>query len=112
VSRAWVVGVMIREGAENATLEEAFGSLPSEPGDGLEPDGVDIDVAALLPNDLSYYHYSGSLTTPPCSEGVNWFVLRTPIELSKSQIDSFRTIIKANNRPVEPLNGRIVKSSQ
>jgi len=107
-----VVGVMIREGAENAALKAAWGNLPSERGAELEPAGVEVDVAALLPNNLGYYHYSGSLTTPPCSEGVNWFVLRTPIELSKGQIDSFRTIIQANNRPVEPLNGRTVKSSQ
>ena len=107
-----VVGVMIREGAENAARKAAWENLPRERGDVLEPAGVEVDVAALLPNDLGYYHYIGSLTTPPCSEGVTWFVLRTPIELSKGQIDSFRAIIQSNNRPVEPLNGRIVKSSQ
>jgi carbonic anhydrase len=54
------------------------------------------------------YRYDGSLTTPPCSEGVTWAVMTTPISLSQAQIDAFNALIKNNNRPVQPLNGRTV----
>ena len=70
----------------------------------------------FLPNDQitdeapsrfgNYYRYDGSLTTPPCSEGVKWIVLTTPIEMSEAQIAAFKAIIHDNNRPVQPLNGR------
>ena len=60
----------------------------------------------MLPEDKSYYHYMGSFTTPPCTEGVKWFILSTPVELSSEQIDAFRAIYDGNNRPVQPLNDR------
>lgn len=110
--RLAVVGVLIREGAQNAALAPAWSHLPASAGQEVEPAGVQIDVAALLPETLGYWHYDGSLTTPPCTEGVRWFVLREPITLSRAQIDAFRAIVHPNNRPVEPLDGRIVKSSR
>ena len=67
---------------------------------------VAIDVGDLLPSTKSSYRYDGSLTTPPCSEGVKWFVLTTPIELSEAQIAAFTAIVHGNNRPVQPLKGR------
>ena len=67
---------------------------------------VAIDAGDLLPSTRTSYRYDGSLTTPPCSEGVKWFVLTTPIELSEAQIAAFAAIIHGNNRPVQPLNGR------
>ena len=54
------------------------------------------------------YRYEGSLTTPPCSEGVKWLVMTTPIEMSPEQVAQFRAILHGNNRPVQPLNGRTV----
>jgi carbonic anhydrase len=67
-----------------------------------------VDVDALLPAARTSYRYDGSLTTPPCSEGVKWVVMTTPIQLSKEQVAAFTTIIRDNNRPVQALNGRTV----
>ena len=68
--------------------------------------GTTVDAARLLPADQSTYRYSGSLTTPPCTEGVSWFVMTTPVGMSKAQIDAFRQIYDGNNRPVQSLDGR------
>ena len=70
-----------------------------------------IDANALLPKDHAYFAYEGSFTTPPCTEGVKWFVLQKPIGLSKKQIDEFRKTINGNNRPVQPRHGRVVHRS-
>jgi carbonic anhydrase len=64
-----------------------------------------IDANDLLPENLSYYRYNGSFTTPPCTEGVNWFVLSNILELSKAQIETFQAIYSRNN-PIQPLNRR------
>ena len=69
---------------------------------------VKVDVNALVPAVRTAYRYDGSLTTPPCSEGVKWIVMTTPIEMSSEQIGAFTRLIKDNNRPVQPLNGRTV----
>jgi carbonic anhydrase len=105
-----VVAVMLKEGSENAALEEIFDALPKAEGDkhALEA----LDPAALLPAERGYYAYTGSLTTPPCSEGVRWQVLKRPIEVSESQIEAFRKLFPANARPVQPLNGRAVQESR
>ena len=71
-----------------------------------------IDAMSLLPQNHSYYAYSGSLTTPPCTEKVKWAILTTPVSLSNEQITRFRHVINGNNRPVQPFNGRIVLQSQ
>ena len=68
-----------------------------------------IDLMNLLPKEMDSFQYNGSLTTPPCSEGVKWVILKEPIEMSKEQIDKFREIFYYNNRPVQPLNKREVK---
>ena len=103
-----VLGVLIEEGAENRVfaplwkqLEEAPGThvtvqLPINFDDGLFAGGESTGV----------FHYEGSLTTPPCSEGVKWFILRTPTVLSKAQIAAFSAVYEGNNRPLQPLNDR------
>ncbi len=106
-----VVAVMINEGAENAAFAPVWDNLPSKDMAKREASAT-IDASALLPSDHGYYRYMGSLTTPPCTEGVHWMVLRTPIALSRSQIDAFRAVIHGNNRPVQPLNGRAVDTSR
>ena len=68
-----------------------------------------IDSEIVLPKEKDSFQYNGSLTTPPCSEGVKWVILKEPIEMSKEQIDTFREIFFYNNRPVQPLNEREVK---
>ena len=67
---------------------------------------IKINVADLLPENKAYYHYSGSLTTPPCSEGVNWVVLKNTVDVSAAQVDAFTSIFHKSTRPVQPLNGR------
>jgi carbonic anhydrase len=73
---------------------------------------VQIDATDLLPMDRGYYTFAGSLTTPPCSEGVTWFVLKNPSTLSTAEIDRFAHLYPASERPLQPLNGRVVRASQ
>ncbi len=105
-----VVGVFIEEGQPNAAFDPVWSNLPKQKGVETHLSGVKVDVDALLPRARTTYRYDGSLTTPPCSEGVKWFVMTTPIQLSATQIGQFTAIIKGNNRPVQPLNGRPVVS--
>jgi carbonic anhydrase len=100
-----VVGVMIEEGAENAAYQPVWDNLPAEEGP-EQATGLQVNAADLLPAEKMTYRYSGSLTTPPCSEGVSWFVMTNPVALSAKQITAFESIYKGNNRPVLPLHGR------
>ena len=105
-----VVGVMFKEGKENAALKPVFDAMPAKEG-GQAALKANLNAADFLPADKGYYAFKGSLTTPPCSEGVAWQVLKQPVELSKAQIEAFRKIYKMNARPVQPLNGRKVQAS-
>lgn len=105
---AAVVSVMIHPGAANAAFDALWQNLPTQECEERAVAGVSIDPGALLPADRSYYWYDGSLTTPPCTEGVRWFVLATPIEMSGEQIARFREAYDGNNRPVQPHNARLV----
>lgn len=98
-----VLAVMIEEGAENAALK----ALPGSGGGGLQQQ---INPGALLPESHAYYTYEGSLTTPPCTEGVRWFVLQEPLEASPAQIQQLKG--EGTNRPIQPLNGRRIAASQ
>ncbi|TAH38190.1 MAG: carbonic anhydrase family protein [Planctomycetota bacterium] len=105
---AAVVGVLIQEGATNAAFDAIWQHLPATPGPEVTVPGVTIDPTSLLPADRGYYFYDGSLTTPPCTEGIRWFVLKTPIQMSSGQIAAFRKAYYGNNRPVQPHHARIV----
>lgn len=107
-----VVAVLLSTGVENPVVKTLWSNLPKEKEKESAPGNVTIDVAALLPKDRAYYTFAGSLTTPPCSEGVTWFVLVHPGHLSKAQVDRFGRIYSHNARPVQPLNGRVVQVSQ
>ena len=104
--RLAVIGVLVKVGAENAAWVPVLDNMPAKEGEPEHIAGVSIDATDLLPADKSYYRYNGSLTTPPCTEGVNWFVMKNPVELSQAQIDQFRAIYQDNYRPAQPLNGR------
>ncbi len=103
-----VLALMLKEGSGNSQLERAWSVLPqqqSEPAALAKP----IDIRALLPKKLDYYRFSGSLTTPPCSEGVRWLVLRETVAASKEQIEQFAGAVHHhNNRPLQPLHGRVI----
>jgi carbonic anhydrase len=103
-----VVGVFIEEGRHHAAFDPIWSNLPKSQGIENHFENVTVDVNSLLPASTSSYRYNGSLTTPPCSEGVKWIVMATPIQLSPQQIAAFQNIIKGNNRPVQPLYGRTV----
>jgi carbonic anhydrase len=75
-------------------------------------DGVQIDVTGLLPQDRGYYTFTGSLTTPPCTEDVTWLELKTPKRISQSQADAFGKIYPRDARPIQALNGREVLASK
>jgi len=107
---AAVVGVFIKAGHENAALAKAFQALPAHSGDKVAPAGVMIDAHALLPADKTFFTYAGSLTTPPCTEGITWYVFKTPVEMSPAQVAAFTKLEHLNhtNRPIQSLGGRIV----
>ena len=101
-----VIGVLIKSGSVNTAFNSFWHYLPSIPGEPAQINTVILNAFDLLPSVKYTYRYNGSLTTPPCLEGVKWFVLTTPIEMSQSQIAAFKAILSGNNRPVQPLNGR------
>lgn len=103
-----VVAVLFSPGQPNAQLEKLWQHLPDKAGQ-RAASALEFDVDALLPETGSYYRYSGSLTTPPCSEGVRWFVIEAPGTVASAQVERFSSAIgHANNRPVQALNARIV----
>jgi len=110
--RVAAVAVLLKEGRANAAVEQLWEHMPQAAGQAVGVPGVEINPAALLPHDTAYYTYMGSLTAPPCTEGVEWFVLKTPVEISAGQIDAFARLYPQDVRPVQPLNGRVVKESR
>ncbi len=109
--RLAVVGVLIEEGARNAAFDPIWANLPKAQGVSQHHEAVTVDVDQMLPKSHAAWRYDGSLTTPPCSEGVKWFVMRETIQMSADQIAAFRGILKGNNRPIQPLNGRTIMVS-
>lgn len=107
-----VVGVLVKSGATNSAIDAVAANLLAQVvGQEQVTGGVTINPAALLPVKRGYYHFMGSLTTPPCSEGVSWYVLKDPIEAAPALIKKFGAIFGPNARPAQPLNARVVKES-
>lgn len=102
-----VVGVLLEEGAHNSRFDPVWSNLPTAPGPVQRP-GAQINAADLLPADPRTWRYAGSLTTPPGTEGVRWFLMVEPVRLSAAQIDAFTRVYRGNNRPTQPLHGRKV----
>lgn len=103
-----VVSILVEKGAANSTIGKIWPQIPKAAGPEREAAGVEINVRDLLPSNLSYYTYQGSLTTPPCTEGVTWFILKNPVTLSANQIRTFSQMFPSNARPVQPLGAREV----
>lgn len=105
-----VIAVMVEQGATNPDIAAIFDHAPATESD-TEREGAPFDPSALLPTDRRYARLMGSLTTPPCSEGVNWHVLTSPISASADQIAAFREIFPDNARPLQAENSRLIVSS-
>lgn len=105
------VAVLVKAGRANPTVQRVFDHMPVAEGQ-LPVPGLDLDPAGMLPRDTAYYAYTGSVTAPPCTEGVHWIVLKTPIEMSAAQIRSFAGLFPDDARPTQPLNGRAVEGSE
>lgn len=105
-----MVAVLLHRGSAQPVVQTIWNNLPLEKGDEVLAKGA-IDLNALLPTDRRYYTYMGSLTTPPCSEGVLWMVMKTPVEISAEQLSIFARLYPMNARPVQSASGRIIKES-
>lgn len=108
--RLAVVAVLLDRGAEQSVVQAVWNALPLEKNEEV-PAPSAIDLNQLLPDDRRYYTFMGSLTTPPCTEGVLWLVLKQPVPVSTPQIDIFSRLYPMNARPVQPVQGRLIKES-
>jgi len=108
-----VVTVLFEEGAANPELQRLWDYMPLDSnGSERSGEGVTFNPVSMLPADRArYLQYIGSLTTPPCTEGVVWIVLRQPVTASAEQIALFRKMVGMNARPVQAVNGRLIKAS-
>ncbi|MEM7378307.1 MAG: carbonic anhydrase family protein [Pseudomonadota bacterium] len=103
-----IVSVLGALGGDNPDFDDIMYAFPALPGHAVRR-AKPIDPARLLPDDHAYYRFNGSLTTPPCTEGVVWLVLKSPVRVSAAQVHALSTAIgQDNNRPVQPLNARLV----
>jgi carbonic anhydrase len=110
--RLAVVAVLFELGSANSLIDTLWKNIPPEKGKSQDIPSVSIQVHNLLPNDLGYFTYSGSLTTPPCSEGVSWYVLKSPATVSPQQVATFDKIYPMNARPIQPTKGREILQSK
>lgn len=102
--RIAVIAVFFEEGEENAGFQEVLADIETEESAPIS------NITTMLPENLSYYHYLGSLTTPPLTENVEWYVMKNPVTVSADQIEAFTALYNHNNREVQPLNDRVVLS--
>lgn len=98
-----VVAVMIEAGKANELLTRAWAQMPQKAGEKTS------SVAALSPANRDYHRFNGSLTVPPCTAGVRWLVMNDMVPASNEQIEAFSQVMgHANNRPLQPINARVV----
>ena len=108
--RLAVVAVLLEQGGAQPVVQTVWNNLPLEKGE-EQAARTPIDLNRLLPEQRGYYTYMGSLTTPPCSEGVLWMVMKQPVGIASEQIDIFSRLYPMNARPVQPTGGRMIKES-
>ena len=106
-----VVAVEISSGKESAALKPILDAMPAKVG-ATKAISEGFNVASILPTGRGYYTFTGSLTTPPCSEGVRWYVLKDAVEISAAQLAAFKKLYPMNARPVQPLNGRSLQETR
>jgi len=108
--RLAVVAVLIERGSVQGQLQQVWNNLPLEKGDTVNARGL-LDLERLLPVERGYFTYMGSLTTPPCSEGVLWMVMKQPVQASGEQLGVFARLYPMNARPIQSASGRLIKES-
>ncbi len=102
-----VLGLLFKHGKPHAGLDAAFSSLPTKKGESIPLTG--LSAQSLLPRNTAYYRFNGSLTTPPCTEGVRWLVFKEVGEASPEQLKALKALIpRSNARPVQPANARLI----
>jgi len=106
-----VVAVLIHKGEENAFLKPVFDNFPAAGSHEKSIAGATLDLGTFLPATHGYYTFDGSLTTPPCSEHVRWFVLKNAVQASPAQIAQFAARYPNNARPTQPLNDRTIEQT-
>ena len=107
-----VLAILLESGKNNPLIQELWNDLPKEKEKEERLDTITINVANLLPADLGYFTFSGSLTTPPCSENVAWFVLKHPVTVTEEEIEQFAKLYRHDARPTQPLYDRVVMESK
>ena len=108
--RLAVLALLLERGAPQATIQTVWNNLPLEKFETMQPT-ILLDPAEMLPARRDYYTYMGSMTSPPCSEGVLWLVMKQPVQASPAQMALFSRLYPLNARPIQPANGRIIKES-
>jgi carbonic anhydrase len=108
--RLAIVAVLLERGGAQPVVQAVWNNLPLEKGE-EQPAQVGIDLQQLLPAERGYFTYMGSLTTPPCSEGVLWMVMKQPVPISPEQLSIFARIYPMNARPLQSASGRLIKES-
>jgi len=109
-NRLAIVAVLLERGAQNSMIQTVWNNLPLEKNDTVTP-SVTLDVNQILPAKREYFTFMGSLTEPPCSEGVLWLVMKQPMPASPAQMALFSRLYPLNARPTQPGGGRVVKES-
>jgi carbonic anhydrase len=107
-----VLAVLLDTGTENRVVKTLLDNLPKEKGKENVADTVMINALDLIPRNKGYYLYAGSLTTPPCSEDVTWYVLKTPVQVSADEVAKFARYYPMNARPIQPLNDRDIQATR
>lgn len=107
-----VIAVLLERGNENPFIQTLWNHMPLEKNQPVSPPDTIIDPLSLLPASRNYYSYMGSLTTPPCTEGVLWLVMKQPVQVSPEQIAIFSRLYKNNARPIQPTSGRLIKEGR
>ncbi|HLC16140.1 MAG TPA: carbonic anhydrase [Thermodesulfovibrionia bacterium] len=107
-----VVGVFLEKGEPNKAIQALLDNLPETVNQERGIRGINVNASELLPKDLGFYRYFGSLTTPPCSEIILWTVLKNPVQVSEEQLQKLSKVMGENARPVNPIGRRYILESQ
>jgi len=103
--------VLLETGEANKLIDNVWTYMPLDVNDSVRMPPDLVNINDILPRDQRYYQFMGSLTTPPCTEGVLWMVMKQPVSLSSAQLRVFSQLYANNARPVQPVNGRPVRDA-